>query len=451
LSAYVKIGPLEISLWYYDFPYDASTVGQTGEYCEIVKYATPEDYGEREQIWVNIGFDGLDWSVVEQVYFSIQVEFSVDMCPVTIDLQRTNGESMFLLQEFGTIQNPPTLLFGEHEFHLSNVNDTLYLPNGNYSLSIDWESYESSLTNVGITNESLTIKIKIKSVRLNVEPIQKIPGLVIYVGGVCYRDYPPFLLKDSPSFYLPSGNPMRIEVRGEPGNEYYPLHFSINLDTGDNRNITLQVNENWILVGGLGFTPGRLAILIASVFVMSSTLFISRKKLIFSSLYLPFILIFLASIVPSHKTTSEVWLPMTLPLYSICTETDLTSMGIDLSVSSCSGSAVVTTKTGEIPFPYISQLLFVFLLIPFIGVLYEHLRKEGDSEFPDFLIVIPIFFLFMLIQWSYVIDSLELAHLYPSPFTVSIGAGPFLASLAFILWVILYRRKGGLFFASVHN
>jgi len=446
LSINVVTGPLGM-LMIYDGNIE-NIICQSGEHREVVRDVPPYQYESDGLISIYIMIESVDWIVLDYLYVSIQVEFRSGQCPVTIDLKRANGESMFLLQEFSAILNRPTILFGEQEFHLSKANDTLYLPNGNYLISIDWESYEPSFTNVSITNESLIINIKIKSVRLNIESIQKIPGLVIYVGGVIYMDYIPLLLKDSPSFYLPSGNLMIIEVRGDPGNPYNPLHFRINLDAGDNRNVTLQVHENWILIGGLAFTPGRLVILIASIFVIALTLFISRKTLISGSIYLPFILIFLASIIPSYQTSSELWNVMTLPLYSTCTETNLISLGIDISVSSYSGSTVVITKTGEYAIQSISQILFIILLIPFIGVLYEYLRKEWDSESPDFLTAVPIF-LYMLIQWSYVMARFEYANSYPRNYIVTIGAGPILASLAFIFWIILYRRKGGLFFATM--
>ncbi|MFW9959836.1 MAG: hypothetical protein ACFFDV_02400 [Candidatus Thorarchaeota archaeon] len=444
LSTNVVTGPLGIRMDYEGGIEDI--ICQSGEYREVVRNVPSYLYESDGLISIYIMIESVDWSVLDYLYFSLQVEFSSGQCPVTIDLQRANGESMFLLQEFSAILNRPTILFGEHEFHLSKVNDTLFLPNGNYLLSVDWESYEPSFTNVTITNESLMINIKIKSVRLNIESMQKIPGLVIYVGGLIDMDYIPLLLKDSPSFYLPSGNAMIIEVRGEPGDRIDPLHFRIDFDAGDNRNITLLVYENWILVGGLAFTPGRLVILIASILVLTIALFISRKKLISGSINLPFILIFLASIIPSYQTTSDVWWVLTLPLYSTCIETKLISLGIDISVVSYSGSTVAIMQTGEYALQPINQMLFIAMLVPFIGMLYEYLRKEWDSEFPDFLIAVPIS-LFMLIQWSFVVNRLGDAYFYPGNY-VTVGPGPILASLAFISWIILYRHKGGLFFAT---
>lgn len=444
LSINVVTGPLGIRMDYGGSIEDI--ICQSGEPCEVVRNVPSYEYESDGLIPIYIMIESADWSVIDYLCFSLQVEFSSGQCPVTIDLQRTNGESMFLLQEFSAILNRPTILFGEHEFHLSKVNDTLFLPNGNYLLSVDWESYEPSFTNVTITNESLMINIKIKSVRLNIESMQKIPGLVIYMGGLIDEDYIPLLLKDSPSFYLPSGNAMIIEVRGEPSNRMDPLHFRIDLDAGDNRNITLLVYENWILVGGLAFTPGRLVILTASILVLTLTLFISRKNLISGSINLPFILIFLASITPSYQTTSDVWWVLTLPLYSTCIETELISLGIDISVVSYSGSTVAIMQTGEYALQPINQMLFIAMLVPLIGVLYDYLRKEWDSEFPDFLIAVPIFLL-ILIQWSLVVSRLGDAYFYHGNY-VTIGLGPILASLAFISWIILYKHKGGLLFAT---
>jgi hypothetical protein len=446
LSVDVVTGPLGIFMVYGGNIEDI--ICQSGEQRDLVRNVPSNEYESDGSISIFISFDSIDWNVLGYLCFSIQVEFNTGECPVTIDLKRTNGESMFLLQEFNAIQNRPTILFGEEEFHLSKANDTLYLPNGNYLLSIHWESYEPSFANVSISNESLSINIKIKSTRLNVESIQKIPGLTIWVGGVYYQSYAPFLLKDSPSFYLPSGNMVTIEVRGEPGNTYNPFHFSLNLDAGDNRNITLVVHENWISLGEMAVTPARLVILVASVLIVSLTLFISRTKLVSSSIILPFILVFLGSIVPSYQNFSEVWIPVTLPLNSVCIETDSISLGIDISVSSYTNSTTVIVKTGEYALRTIDPILFILLLIPFIGVLYEYLRKEYDSGYPDFLIAIPVF-LYLLIQWSYVIGQFGYGYFYPGTPIITIGAGPFLTTLAFVMWIIQYKRKGGLLFIAV--
>ena len=442
-TGYVVTGPVSIRMGYYQYPYHENTTGQTGEYFEIVQYATPDDYYNEGLIWIFVDIDGLDWSVIDKLYFSVQVEFSVSRCPVIVDLQRTNGESMYNLQEFtATDRTRPIIKFGGHSSYLCQVNDTIYLPNGNYSVAIVWDSYTPSFGDISIANESLFIAIRIKSVRLDVEATQRIPGLVVNMGTDWYLDYRSFLLKDSPSFYLPSGTMQIIEVIGEPEFSHSPYHFMVDMDLGENRNITLVVHENWILIGGVAFTPGRLTILIASIIVIVLTLVVSRKRIGTSSVFLPFILLFFGSILPSYQRTVLEDYPLTLPVYSQYTETQWIWLSVDISTSSIdNGIAAVTNSNLST-----SQILFPLLLLAFLGMILEHVREEIDPDFPDFMVFVPLLG-HLLYQWAYIIN----VFMHQWEYAMSIGLGPFLTTSALLLWYIQFRRRGGKFIQTTRT
>lgn len=438
LWAYVVSGPMNITLIYYHWPYIFTVTGEEGEYCEIVRNATVGDLPDDDPIWVSATIDGLDWNVVSQLYLSIQVEFTVNVCPVTIDLQRTNGESLFLLQEFYLMRNPPIVKLNGHGFRLSQVNDTIYLPNGNFFLEVDWVSYQHSYTDISLTNESLIIDVRLKTVRLDVEAYQKIPGLTIEITDFySFSEYNYFYLKDSPSFYLPPETYRIIEVQGEPNDYHNPYHFSIGLDYGENRNITLLVSENWIVIGNWAFTPGILAILFASVLVLLLTLYISRQKIRESTVFLPFILLFLGNLMPSIAITSSKSYPTALPLYSQYTETQLISMGIDISIYRVDDSVTAVSCVNASQF--VNQLLFTLLLIVFLGMIFEHLRDEIDSETLNFFVATPTICCFF-VQWLYVIGRLVSVSTH---FTMTLSLGPFLTSAAIILWYVQFSRSGG--------
>lgn len=352
VSAFIIEGPLNISMDYVQGWFNrASIIGHTGEYCEIVVHLSPEDYMTRingpNQLSVGIGFEGLNWSVVDQLYFSIQVEFTDIQIPVTIDLQRTNAESMFLLPEFRMIKEKPKFRFGDYSFVLSQANDTIFLSNGNFTLSLNWWGYNENFNNVAVMNQSLHLVIRIKTVRLDVESIQNIPGLKIHVGNSWLDQLYSSLyeITDSPSFYLPPGSEIPIECEGGPGGHQSQDHFDFMLQSGLNRNISLIVSENWIFLGNIGFTPGRLLILFASLIILGLTIILARKEMATSSVFVPFILIFLGYIIPSVEVTRLIWpYPVTYDATAFTTTSDVVSVGSVTSISSWSGSATTIAR-----------------------------------------------------------------------------------------------------------
>ncbi|MHA2353371.1 MAG: hypothetical protein ACXABX_09655, partial [Candidatus Thorarchaeota archaeon] len=353
LSAFVVSGPLEIRMSIYPFPYEnrsETVIGQTGEYSEIVRQASPDEYDDYQSeglSWVHIYIPGYNWSVIDELYFSIEVLFNIPHCPVMIDLQRTNGESIYESQELRTIydeENFPKFFINDSVFHLSKPNDTIFLHCGNHSLSFRWFGYSHSFRDVSVHNESLYLEVRIKSVRLDVESVQRVPGVVITIGEYFGHDElygEQIMIKDSPSFYLPSGRHETVRVEGNPLSSSYPTHFLFDLDFGNNRNVTLLINENWILIGNIAFTPGKLVVLILSLLILTLTLILSRRKMANSSVVGPFILLFLGSIFPTLSTVVQLWhSPLTLPLYSYYTKSISWSPVIATTTASYADTAI---------------------------------------------------------------------------------------------------------------
>lgn len=437
VSGHVVKGPLYISMRYYDFPNDANATVQTGEDFEIIQYGTPNDYSNEDIIGVFVSIDGLEWEVIDQLQFSVTVEFSEPKCPITIDLQRTNGDSLFLLPEFSAIQKRlarPSVVFGGEKYYLGLANQTLYLANGIYEVRIDWEMYEPNFGSVSITNESLIIIFRIKSVRLDVEATQRIPGVTVYINSQDNPDYSPFLLSSSPSFYLPPDLSKWVFVSGDPDSSRYPFHFSLILNTGSNHNITLTVNENWIVVGNIAFTPDRLVILIASLTIILIILILTRKEIKKSPVYLPFIFLFSAGLIPSYNITFIESYPRLLPLYSQYSESYSISMGFDISLSKVGDSISAVSGTGRFT-PIWSQLFFALILLVFLGVVSEILRDDIGASPPDFVIGTPII-VFFVMQWVFSIVQVNV-------YTTSFSVGPFLSFLAVLCWYVQFRRSGG--------
>ena len=454
LSAYVQTGPLDIWIYMHSIGVNQtslSTIGLTQEYCNITKTLTPNEYAEDPdgpaRIYFSIHFDGLNWDVISQLLFSIQVEFTVSQCPVILDLQRTNGESMYLSQTFETIYDErfkPTTSFDGFEFWLVEVNETIFLPNGNYSLSMKWGSYEYTFGDVNITNASIFLACKIKSVRLDVESKQRIPQILIDVGkddsyGYLYPYG--FLVSESPSFYIPSSSTHEILVRGGPISRYSPTHFAFDLSTESNQNITLVVNENWIEIGDFAFTPGRMTIYIASLFVMVLTLLMGRKK-IRTTISQPFYLLVLSSILPTMVSISWDWYSTAvdyIEYYSV-------SLGISTMTSSLDGTAIAFYPANYSTIHQWTPLSFLLLLFIFLGVLLEYWKEYVNLESLDQVIAFPIFG-FFLIQVFYFLDNYASYLSYPlgQPHP---GFGLLASGFALFIWFYQIRQTGKPIFES---
>jgi hypothetical protein len=440
LSSYIVSGPLEITMGFDEEDY--SSVGNNGEHIEIERHTSPSELSSGGLIELMARFDGMDRSVIDQLIYTIELEFTTGMCPLTVDLQRTDGESMFLLQEFLTLNRyeRPVLLLNENKFHLNQANATIFVPNGIYSVSIDWSNYEHSFININVTNESIILELRIKSIRLKVESIQKIPGLVVMVGSyISDFYYFGILVADEPTFYLPSGSYEEVSVRGNIDSWHYPRHFRVDLSQYENRNITLVVNENWIIIRNVAFTPGRLITLIAIMSIIILTILLSRKELAKSSAYAPFILLLLGNSLPIYATTQlKGTYPHRIPLFSNYIETQAVCSGIGTSISSMSGTATAISGAEYSVASSIGIYSFMLLFIVFLTVVYEYVRKEYDLETSDFLIAAPIL-------CSLIINLVFIVNVFISNLgfrTITLGPGLMFTALALLVWIIQYRRQG---------
>lgn len=446
LSSHIVSGPLEITLGFDEEDY--SSVGNNSEYIEIERHASPSELSSDGLIELMARFDGMDRNVIDQLTYTIEVEFTTGMCPLTVDLQRTDGESMFLLHEFLSLgrYERPVLLFNENEFHINQVNATIFVPNGIYSVSIEWSNYEHSFNNINVTNESIILELRIKSIRLEVESIQQIPGLVVRVGSFT-SDFYFFriLVADEPTFYLPSGSYIEVSVRGDIENWHSPRHFEFDLSQYENRNITLVVNENWIMIGNVAFTPGKLIALIAITSIIILTILISRKELVKSSVYAPFILLLLGNTLPIYATTQlKGSYPHRIPLFSNYLETHAVSSGICTSISRMSGTVTAISDAGYSVAFNVGVISFTLVLIVFLAVVYEYVRMEDDPETSDFLVATPIL-CSVIIQMVFIVN----VFIYYLGFrTVTLGPGLMFTTLALLVWTIQYRRQGKVIFQT---
>jgi len=441
VSAHIVEGPVEISME------ENSVIGQTGEKSKLVVHMVPDvdayHTGRSSTEYIRITIDRTDWDVIDEIYFSLEAVFTENVCPITIDLQRTNGESMYLLPEFRTIHDYnalPYYHFEEFLFIVFQPNVTLFIPNGNYSLSFHWMEYSHSFVDLSIMNESLRLILRIKSVRLDVESLQKIPGLAIevdYHGSYGYRHMynEEYMIKGSPSFYLPSENTVHIWVEGRPSESLDRPHFDFVFEAGEDHDVTLLVDENWIIVGNVAITPSRTVMFVSVFLIVGTILAFARKKIWMNPIFAPFILLLLGNLLPVFNVSSQRFrAPVTSPIYSIYQEFSYTSLTFDTTYSHIDESILTISNRGGIesflPATIMAQLSFVMLFIVFLGVVFEIIEKRSDTSEAFFLLGLfatPIF------------HSYNFAYFFASEITI--GVGFFVMILAIPLWLVLITRK----------
>ncbi len=437
ITAYVVEGPLELSMK------ENSTIGQTGDYCKIVVHEVPEVNPLHPEIastdYVRITFDSTDWQAIDEIYFSIEAIFTEIVCPVTIDLQRTDGERMGLLPEFRAIYDynaVPTLYIGDYPFIIMNPNITIYIPNANYSVSFHWLDYSYSFSKLTVLNESLKIELRIRSVRLNVIALQKIPFIAIDIefsrNGMDTM-YERIMTKDSPSFFLPSEQTVHITVTGGPPTMQYKHHFNFYLDAGGNRNISLSVDENWIILGNAAFTPARLMMYLSSIFVCILVIAIARREIATSLVYAPFLLQFAGSLLPFASMTVEQYRsPMTYPLYSLYTESTSTSLTFASMRATLDDSISTVSSIGILNETIVSSISFFILSMAFFGLIIEILREE-ESEMQEVLSLLAIMSM-PIMHWVY-FDYISRGQ------AISLGVGFYVTVAAAVMWFIQLVRR----------
>ncbi|MFW9927307.1 MAG: hypothetical protein ACFFDM_11185 [Candidatus Thorarchaeota archaeon] len=445
LSAFIVKGPINLKLRYYDWPQDVNVNGSTGETVEIVRHILPDDLGNDGLAWIVVWINSTDLSVIDHLYFSVSLVFTTEMLPVSMDLQRTDGNSLINLPEFYFIyqtSNRPYVQIDEYKFYISQVNDTIFLPSGTYSLYVRWDNYQYYFGNLIVDNESLVLELRIKTVRIDVESVQKIPGIAVYVGSAFDEFYRhAIMVADEPSYYLPSTSSVQISVRGEVGEHYWPHHFTFYVNNYGNRNVTLIVSENWISIGNIAFTPSRFSLLFGLISIFVLTIVILRKELLTSSIYLPFLFLFLSNTLPMYSIYRGKG---EYPFYRIYTETETVSTGVSTSVTNISGTTITISDAGYEIATQIGFISIALLLVVFFTVIYEYLRKEQDPETSDFPVLVPI--MCSLVLQTVFIVGVFFSTLNYSSF--SLGPGIAFTSLALLTWIVLYKQRGKTIFET---
>ena len=313
--------PVELSLVEFGYLFMNSTTVeslQTKNHTLEISYTGTNASQSVRLMDVHIRLGDFSWSDFRITRFWIDAFSTVDLCPVTIDLRRTNGENFYSnpwLKTMGFYGQPKVSL-NLSVIYPRKINDTIFLPEGNYNVTMDWN--RDLLGNFSLSNNSIVITWHIKCVRLDFDLTQDVSGLYVELHGNNFY-YKPSLLY-SPSLYLSPVYLAAVRIRCETFSFAHAISTDVIYERGQNQNITFIVRPNLLSIAGISITPGRLLIIACSLIFVIGSLLVGRKRVISDYRILAFLLIFLGFCLPWMQVTQSDSAPMT-PTISEFTET----------------------------------------------------------------------------------------------------------------------------------
>jgi hypothetical protein len=350
--------------------------------------------------------------------------------PVIIDIQRTDGESLFsnptmryYLYETGGY---PSLFFRLNDsisigkFDPIQSNDTLLLPEGNYNYTFIWGTYEIEADFI-IEISRVRLVQRIRCVRVDVECS---PELVGYY--VTYPWFAHFALIDQPSFYRPSGSEWQMDIRGNNG------YISPTVTAGTNLNITVLVKPMVFVIGPIAIAPGEMLSIVSLLLLSVIVVFGKRWLNLANKKIIPFSLLVLSFLFPSVTYGFSTLSPRLTTnnrytiFYSIFP-------GISSSSTNTDDSLIFLMHELDM---VVTLVFYVLLFLAFVGVLLEEFnsvpRFRSDAVFWFSSICI-------LIANLEVIGKYTLSLPHPNYLFVIPGPGPFIVVFSLVAWFLLRR------------
>ncbi len=396
-----------------------------------------------KQLIIILEFVDHDFDDFVVTNFWVQALTIADLYPITMDIQRTNGESLYSNPTSVGLWDDPEIHFnyttlGDSTlFKPAQVNETLLLLPGRYELSLRWGD-NNLVAEVSVSNNSAVVYWRVRCIRIDTELAQDISGLSITIDGNYHHYYYDFLLVYSPSFYMPPGQYASVEIycTSRAFSGFSRLTFY--LDLGENMNMTVRVNPGLISVGNTSITLGRVLIFSVSfLFVLSLVIVMIQKRgsmvkllpllILFTGLFLPWMQISWPN--GSYSTpidvTQETWMlsPGTFTSYFA-----QDNFSLAIGPSDEPGTSFFGKEIG-------SLILFLFLLL-LVGSLLEWVPSKSAIRNDQFLILFVI--IILLEFWALAFWSGYMS--WRNSFVI--GPGSIISLIALAIWGILYFRSG---------
>lgn len=363
--------------------------------------------------------------------YTITAEVSADLYPVIVDIQRTNGESLFSYPTFSETYDyyPWNFIMSFSDVnstyyaHLTEFNEHIFLPPNMYNITFQAGQRTLNATLEHMANAAI-VEWRLQTLKIDIVPTQNLPDYGIKITS-SYSDYYGTLITEKPSFILlaPKEN-FTVTIIGRS-------HLETNsflIAGGENRNITLTVNYNLIDLGFISITLGRLIMLISGVLSIIILLILMSIFKLGKDRFLPFMFLIMSYMVPWSVYRGYHLYPRLIPveLYEI-NRYDFPGLGA--SSSQIPGSSILLLPELN---PYI-PILALALLCALLGCLPNIKKSKQNFGIGDL----------MLLGSSSIIFVIQLWYLY---MTRSLNIGVFLVGFGIILWIALFRvRKRNLF------
>lgn len=361
----------------------------------------------------------------------IQAVKNATLYPVSLDIQRTNGVSLYSNQVMRDIQlgsySCPKIEFKLDDLiwfgavYPTQTNDTILLPTGNFTLYFDWYSYQLNTT-VYVPEAALHLVWRVKSVRVDVKLMYNIPGYKVIWSSHDYQ------LTESPSIILRSGG------GNWSSTVWYPNGWTFaSTSLGANRNITFWVNPNLVVLGPFAITPLKFILIVSLLTIICILGMTQIMRLSSSAKLIPFSFVVLSYILP--------WIHYTRPYYlggSIPNEEYLRYYAINPGISCRTVSTVDSLLfVSHGPDMEFSLIAYLILFIPLIVVLYDILNESTRGI--NYVFGTSLFLIFIM-EFFYGVYS----SAYNWYADVTLGLGPYIVLFSVVMWSILLDGKKAL-------
>jgi hypothetical protein len=358
------------------------------------------------------------------------------LSPVSLDVQRTTGESIY---------SNPTIYTSEVKFdrqfplpHIklisslfpdgisitpTQVNETLFLPPDSFTGTVYWgRQYNYSFPLV-VENQNLYhLDIRINSTSARIQFVERIPGFSVTLSswGIEYEVTTEDL--DS-AFYFPANREVFVTFSNHLRSTevWYGDFGEFQIQTiRSNGDVIAQIDFNWIIIATLAISGIKLFILLDCIFVVAALLYLYRRRLLTDSRILP-LSVFLISLMLPWGTE---WQTYFLPDFGTSWFNWSYAPGLGGSFAWQEGSLFVLTGFHS-NYYGVTLVSWQIALIAYLFLFTKY--EPGDQR--------NIFALFLLCG-----PALEIATILYLGSSIP-GPGPFLAVLSLILWFFIERRQ----------
>jgi hypothetical protein len=391
------------------------------------------------RIETSIEIEGENQEGIEITSFWLQAVFDSPVYPVTIDIQRTNGVSLYsnpMMRNVRSSNIPYSSGIPKLEFRFNNsvylgffaptqINDTVMLPSGNYTVNFVWTGYNIN-SSIYLSEEMHQMVWRVRSVRIDVRATHYVSNYGVdfnYASGL-YT----YLISEQPSIYTsPYGN-RTILIR------YYSLYWQRGVfataGVGSNQNVTFLVHPNLIYIGPIAIAPAEFITILCFVLMICMLIVASMLGEAKSNKVIPFLILILSYIVPWANMLGKEIDPSTILQEEYLAQYAFFPGTSTVSITTSNGMPFAVHEYRVAP---VMLLGLILLFMAYSAVAGDQLSRFHKSSAQIFAVSS----VSIILLHIYYISSLTISHSY---YVVTPGVGIFIVIASIIIWGFLDIR-----------